>query len=1023
MPLRRAGTLVIALALVACTEVKQSAQPTDFVFASYASPNIPTPNDLAIAAIPGNAPCNYPALGGQGQLLCQFKSAGGWPSDQEVPVSIPFNAVHWETAATAAKPYGHYAPVAAPAIDTATVTPETVVIRRLDSLDGVATDVAFDPLTVASAAGSCTGTPTVCTPATLSFRLPKVNGSRRWAAGGRFVVAVRGGPNGIKTTDGKQVYADSAVALVLPNKDLTNKENQPLGALPAAQVPQLEMIRAAGWQPVTFKSTTSSTAPFGEWRPTLPTAPTKLTAALSAITAPGGTLTKIPLSEIATFATFGAAPYGAVTVDAGSGTVPLPFDLLRNPTTGKIAFNAAFGAAAAGLTTLDGFSTTAMVMAPTSLPVDASTVNGSTVLLYDMTGGTPTLVRELKHELGLAAAGAPGANPAAAGYVAQPTPIIYPSGATLAPGVTCPAAGGCSPLIGLQPAVPAPVPLVATFYLPPLKESTSYAVVVTDGVKDMFGRKLVRSTFARLMLDFTVPLSTVPGVDAGTAAGLTALGAALTPVWSALPTGITKANVVAAYTFKTQTVTPASTAILAFAGTAAPTAVDVFTKAQVATDYGISETAFTRPTAPTDPVSAFAEVHFTTNNLLLSGLTGGMLDTAHPTPEPIVALVALPDPALVTDGCPTGFPGTFNCAPLVVFQTGLPGYRGWMLPIAAELAAKGFVVAAIDGDKFGDRTYCSGATQAAANAMCAPTATCDDVAALHTPGDPTIVGRCSGGNLLKVRADCQSPNAPTPSCFSTAAPKGQAVASGNLVVSLNLFRTRDTFRQDIIDQATLVNALAPAAPRTAGTDPFADHLALSNLAVNPDEVYIASLSLGTVKTSLSLAVNPRFKKAALQSAFATIVDDFSQSPEDSIALDAMLATIGVLPGTADYLQFLQVAKWIIDPADPANYAAALRSGGKPILHQIAFCDHRVTNSSSDYFTGSVGLPVPVPGASGTGFAQYFVNSASGAVCATDFVDHGFLIDPTATPTLTAKAQASFADFLETGAAQPVTVRP
>ena len=45
-----------------------------------------------------------------------------------------------------------------------------------------------------------------------------------------------------------------------------------------------------------------------------------------------------------------------------------------------------------------------MVFAPVTVPVDASTVNGSTVHLYKLSGGAVTLLKELKQELGISAA-------------------------------------------------------------------------------------------------------------------------------------------------------------------------------------------------------------------------------------------------------------------------------------------------------------------------------------------------------------------------------------------------------------------------------------------------------------------------------------------------------------------------------------------------------------------------------------------------------------------------------------------
>jgi len=49
--------------------------------------------------------------------------------------------------------------------------------------------------------------------------------------------------------------------------------------------------------------------------------------------------------------------------------------------------------------------------------------------------------------------------------------------------------------------------------------------------------------------------------------------------------------------------------------------------------------------------------------------------------------------------------GALRCAPLVIFHHGLNGGRAQMLLGADDLAAKGFVVAAIDAPKHGDRAF------------------------------------------------------------------------------------------------------------------------------------------------------------------------------------------------------------------------------------------------------------------------------------------------------------------------------
>ena len=251
MSLRRAGSLLLVLALAACKSVTQEPQPADLVFATFSSPTIPTPNDLALAQVPGGLPCTA-MPDGQAQLLCTFVKAGGFPSDQEVPISIPVNAVHWSATATAEFPYGHYAAAAPPTIDLGTVTDGTVTILRVDVSPPAA--VAFNA---------------VATPGLLTLRKKSDANGRRWDAGARYVVAVRGGPSGVKTTTGLPLNADTAVALVIPDKDLTNPANQPMGAIPDAnhdgtnadEIASLEALRAATWRPLTWSNATGGWAP------------------------------------------------------------------------------------------------------------------------------------------------------------------------------------------------------------------------------------------------------------------------------------------------------------------------------------------------------------------------------------------------------------------------------------------------------------------------------------------------------------------------------------------------------------------------------------------------------------------------------------------------------------------------------------------------------------------------------------------------------------------------------------------
>src|SRR3954469_15295341 len=79
----------VPLALVlACSapEVPQSPAPPPVSAAVFdpTTNSIPLPNDIALASIPSNLP---PA---QQELLRAFQAQGGFPNDQEVPVTISF---------------------------------------------------------------------------------------------------------------------------------------------------------------------------------------------------------------------------------------------------------------------------------------------------------------------------------------------------------------------------------------------------------------------------------------------------------------------------------------------------------------------------------------------------------------------------------------------------------------------------------------------------------------------------------------------------------------------------------------------------------------------------------------------------------------------------------------------------------------------------------------------------------------------------------------------------------------------
>jgi hypothetical protein len=388
----------------------------------------------------------------------------------------------------------------------------------------------------------------------------------------------------------------------------------------------------------------------------------------------------------------------------------------------------------------------------------------------------------------------------------------------------------------------------------------------------------------------------------------------------------------------------------------------------------------------------------------------------------------------------------------MVFRHGLGGGRADMLTVADTYAAKGMVTVAIDAAKHGDRSFCTaGTTTVTAGGSSFPV--CSNGAACVSPlpagaqGDAHPPGTCAAG-FTKVPVDTACLT--NPACGWTGT-DGIPLVSSNFLVSANFFRTRDTLRQDLIDQSQLIRAMAfaPSGAPPTGHSVF-DHMVASGLVIDPATVYYSGQSMGAIQGTVDVAANPRISKAVLNVGGGTLVDIFTTSPAFVTGVNQLLASIGIDPGTSGYLQFLAVAKLILDPADPVNYAGHLTGdtlpnllpplGGaidgsvlqapKKILTQAALCDQTVPNTWN-YVLDANAATGPLPGfpgfATGPGTFQLFFRmggapptssevTAQITACAVpggtspNGIEHAFFTDWTSQAT-TLTAQTDAADFV------------
>jgi dienelactone hydrolase len=776
--------------------------------------------------------------------------------------------------------------------------------------------------------------------------------------------------------------------------DLSNRENQPPGGIPPATLAQVQTIQSALWQPLEW-----NTAGATGWAP----APDpQIVPAYEAIEA------AFPHAEVASIATFEIAPAStgaAVLTDSGSGQIPFPSDFLLDPTRPVPGTNGtrfyvrnipSLGPAAPGLATLDGFSTTSLLLAPLSAPVQASTITHDTVRIYELIPTGATTPPDTRRLVDVLSGGSPE-------YLTQPPNLKVTVGGTQV-----------SSAIGLQPAVPVPSGPTTIVPLPPLEQKARYLVVITDGVKDLQNNGLERSTLGKILFELEGPLydaatgqSTVGGISATDARSLQALRGAVQLV---APTfELDGQQVVMAYTLSTQSVSDVSASLTGLpysAEGAARTAI--FTTSQVA-DF--DPTTFGLPAGAFPAVARFHTADIGTLDVLDAAT--GALNPAVPTWGPaelsanrkeIPALIAVPRPENVLLPCGAEPPlSLLKCAPLVVFHHGLNGGHYQLLSVANDLASRGFVVAAIDAPFHGDRAYCDSNDD------------CDGGTCTLDASNQKAPGVCTGGAL-----------AFDPARLTT-------VASGNYFISENFFRIRDAIRQDLLDHSALVLAVArpPQGVPQQADDPLQAALLGSGVAVNPLEVHFAGASLGgMIGTSLT-ATNPRIGRAAFYVAGGTMVDVFTNAPAFRERVGALFATL--IPGftfekvdstnpafdpaiAARYAQTLIVAKWILDPAEPLNYAAEADTNALAAEALVSALGPLAPETTALYGQMVQGDPV-VPNPFN---ALLYANGEMPVTLYTSALSPGELHGVIASPTNGVKVRADLAEFLSTGNPGPAT---
>jgi pimeloyl-ACP methyl ester carboxylesterase len=347
--------------------------------------------------------------------------------------------------------------------------------------------------------------------------------------------------------------------------------------------------------------------------------------------------------------------------------------------------------------------------------------------------------------------------------------------------------------------------------------------------------------------------------------------------------------------------------------------------------------------------------------------------------------------------------------PVAIFGHGLGGWRYHMIGIANALAAVGIATIAIDHPWHGDRTnLILGGTDASGNPVAGTENSNNPSACVpRLPNAPEAESRghqCPVGSTPQLDGTCQDAS-------GNEVPK--LLSGAKMLNPANLFATRDNFRQAALDLMQLVYTLRT---RTVTND---------GISFDPTQIFYVGQSLGGIVGPLFLATEPAVRIGVLNVPGGGISHVIQETASLSLCKPVFdgLAQAGVCVradainqpckcnDTAAYRQFMHIVQWVVDPADPINYANNLVEkplwclagnslvpcavgGGTPqpkkVLVQKMANDPIVPNSTTHALVGAMGPKV----------------------CYREFTggSHGFLVDPS-NLTLARQAQYQVLSFL------------